>query len=148
MAEPVMFPGGNQIRVVGESYYEDNLDQVCGGRTDEGHDYDCMAVLVAEPTNPYDPNAVAVYVDGRMVGHLPRDAAKAYQPIARRLGGHYGACTANIRGGWDRGGGDTGHYGVVLDLAGIDRCLEAIEWADAPKPAPARRGFLSRMLGG
>ena len=27
------------------------------------------AVLVPDPTNPYDPNAVAVYIDGLHVGY-------------------------------------------------------------------------------
>lgn len=30
------------------------------------------AVLAREPTNAYDPNAIAVYVDGRRVGYVPR----------------------------------------------------------------------------
>jgi hypothetical protein len=28
--------------------------------------------LVREPTNPFDPNAVAVWVDGQRVGYLPK----------------------------------------------------------------------------
>lgn len=30
------------------------------------------AVLVREPTNQYDANAIAVYVDGRRIGYVPK----------------------------------------------------------------------------
>jgi hypothetical protein len=30
------------------------------------------AVLVREPANPHDPNAIAVYVDGRRIGYVPK----------------------------------------------------------------------------
>lgn len=30
------------------------------------------ALLVREPANPYDPNAVAVYVDGKRIGYVPK----------------------------------------------------------------------------
>ncbi len=34
-----------------------------------------------------------------------------------------GACSAIITGSWDRGDGDTGHFGVTLDLAHPDQLL-------------------------
>ncbi|ETW22188.1 hypothetical protein MGAST_21490 [Mycobacterium gastri 'Wayne'] len=40
------------------------------------------AVLVPEPTNPYDPNAVAVYIDGLHVGYVPAVEAPRLQAIA------------------------------------------------------------------
>jgi hypothetical protein len=77
------------------------------------------------PDNPYDPNAVAVYIAGRKVGHLPRPAAQAFAPVDRRLAEQrqVGACSATITGGWDRGDGDTGHFGITLDLAHPDQLL-------------------------
>lgn len=48
-------------------------------------------MLVPDPGNPYDRNAVAVFVRGLHVGYLERaDAAQYHQPIAevtRRRGG-------------------------------------------------------------
>ena len=38
------------------------------------------AVLVPEDDNPYDPNAVAVWIDGLQVGHLSRESAQRYRP--------------------------------------------------------------------
>lgn len=36
--------------------------------------------LVREPNNPFDLNAVGVHVEGRMLGHLPRDIAAIVGP--------------------------------------------------------------------
>jgi hypothetical protein len=111
-----------EVGVVGESHYQDALTAIVGGKRPESVRIPTQAVLVPEPSNPYDPNAVAVYVAGRKVGHLPRPAAQAYGPVGRRLldRGQVGACAATITGGWDRGDGDTGHFGVMLDLAHPD----------------------------
>jgi hypothetical protein len=147
VTEPLMLPGGYQVAVVGESYYQENLDRVCGGRTEDGHWYDCWAILCPEPSNPYDPNAVAIYVDDLKVGHLSREAAKTFLPVARHLAGRRAACAATVRGGWDRGGGDQGYYGVVLDLAGVDECVHAIQAAIANGDQP-RQGLFGRLLGG
>ena len=38
------------------------------------------AVLVAEPDNPYDANAVSVWVKGLKVGYLSREDARATGP--------------------------------------------------------------------
>ena len=38
------------------------------------------AVLVAEDGNPYDSNAIAVWIDGLKAGHLSRENACAYRP--------------------------------------------------------------------
>jgi hypothetical protein len=115
----VVLSGGLEVDVVGESHYQDALTAIVGGKRPESVRIPTQATLVPEPDNPYDPNAVAVYIDGRKVGHLPRLAAQAFAPVGRRLAEQQqvGACSATITGGWDRGDGDTGHFGVILDLA-------------------------------
>ena len=35
--EPLVLPGGKTVQVVGESYYQDALDVICGGKCEEGH---------------------------------------------------------------------------------------------------------------
>ena len=116
--QPVPLLGGFSVEVVGESNYQDALGKVCGGRTEDGVDHDCTAVLRAEPTNPYDPNAIRVGVNGLLVGYLNRHAALAFRPVADRLAleGKVGTCNATIVGGWDRSHGDRGHFGIRLDL--------------------------------
>ena len=40
--------------------------------------------LEAEPNNPYDPNAVAVFVEndkGGQIGYIPRDAAEEFKGL-------------------------------------------------------------------
>lgn len=111
-------PGLFELEVVGESNYQAALERVCGGRTGDGHDLRVKALLVLEDANPYDSNAVRVDIDGQAVGYLSRRHAVQYRRALAATG--YGRadayCDAVIRGGWDRGGGDRGHFGVRLDI--------------------------------
>jgi hypothetical protein len=65
------------VEIVGESFHQDYIRQV----RQRYRDGEFEIVLVAEPTNPYDSNAVAVHVDGCIVGHLAREMAPAWQPM-------------------------------------------------------------------
>jgi hypothetical protein len=78
--EVVIFQGDVGLEVVGESRYQTELRTIVDrvGR-------DVLAVLTPEPTNPYDPNAVAVMVNGVLVGYLPREIAPDFQPAVMRL---------------------------------------------------------------
>jgi hypothetical protein len=120
-----MLGGGLEVGVVGESHHQDALTAIVGGKRPESVRISTQAMLIPEPNNPYDPNAVAVYIDGWKVGHLPRPAAQALAPVGQRLAEQQrvGVCSATITGGWDRGDGDTGHFGVILDLAHPDQLL-------------------------
>lgn len=114
--------GGHGLEVVGESHYQDALSAICGGPCEDGHDFDCVALLVPEPNNPYDRNAVTVVVGGRKVAHLSRDEAIVHHRELTALGlnGRAVRCAAVINGGWSRphrgGRADTGHFGIELDL--------------------------------
>jgi hypothetical protein len=50
-----------------------------------GVDLDTVADLVPEFGNRFDPCAVAVQVDGRVVGYLPREDAQYYHPVLADL---------------------------------------------------------------
>lgn len=126
------------VNVVGESAYQGTLERLAGGRTIDGcRDRDHTVVLLPEPTNRYDPNAVRAVVipwgasrGSGLVGYLSRDDAIAYRPIIDRLAavGRLAACAASLTGGWDRGPGDRGHIGVRLHLDtpdGLQAELEA-----------------------
>jgi hypothetical protein len=80
--------------------------------------HDCAAVLVLEPDNQFDRNAIRVLVDGRLVGYLSRDDAEVYLPgLIRLMGsceGGYVALEGHVVGGGDRGG-RIGSLGVFLD---------------------------------
>lgn len=77
---------GYPFEVVGESRYEIELKKVVRrhGGGQEGEIF-TTAVLLPEPTNPYDPNAVAVTVDQLTVGYIPREKALDYSPLLKRL---------------------------------------------------------------
>lgn len=112
-----LFEGRFRIDVVGESHYQDALEQIAGGRTEEGANLESIALLVPEPANRYDPNAVQILVDGKLVGYLSRNNAEVLQPAIlqqMRQTGRGVACRSRVVGGWDRGGGDRGHFGVRL----------------------------------
>jgi hypothetical protein len=112
--QPVLLKGGETVEVVGESHYLPALLQLTGRRQQEHVRQEVVASLVPEPTNPYDPNAVSVHVDGRQVGYLSRHDAVAYASVIGGLAseGHVGACR-----GWICGREGTPNLGVFLDLA-------------------------------
>lgn len=85
------------IEIVGESFHEDYIRAL----RRRYRDRDFEIVLVPEPDNPYDRNAVAVHVDGAPVGHLSRKMAPAWQPMvaAANAEGFIVAGTASIWGG-------------------------------------------------
>ena len=77
-------------------------------------------VLICEPDNKHDPNAVAVFsMTHGQLGHLKAEWAAEWQPILRRLDrkGQQGTCPAYIR--------DTGH-----DALGVTLCLSTAEYAE------------------
>jgi len=104
--------------IVGEANYQDALNDICGGKTDDGHEHECMALLIEEPTNQYDRNAVKVTISGQTVGYLSRGDAVAYKRAlaAAGLSGKAAQVDAVIVGGWERGRRGSGHYGVKIDM--------------------------------
>jgi len=115
-------PGTFAYDIVGESYHLDALQEIV---TEEGLDLDqpgelaCQALLLCEPDNPHDPNAVAVVISLRRVGHIPRDDAAELAPKLRKLansrvaGGRGGqVLCVQARIGWQQ----RSRIGVRLDL--------------------------------
>lgn len=89
----VDYGDAQRLEVVGESFYQDNLQKIAGGKP--GADLGWMSgFLVPEPFNEFDSNAVAVYVileskegfEGLKVGHLPKMmAARTQLEIGKKL---------------------------------------------------------------
>lgn len=72
-----------------------------GWRSEDGAERrDVPVTLVPDPGNPYDANAVAVFMDDHHVGYLPREHAAAYRPPLRRAQehGNYLTTTGRIWG--------------------------------------------------
>jgi len=128
-----LYTGDVPLEVKGESHYQDNLAAIAGPKTEDGYNLPVNAVLVREPDNEYDPNAIAVYAtttDGsqsaRHVGYISAEVAESLAPALDRgrRAGETVALEGQIRGGWDRGGGDTGHYGIALTFDPEDFGME------------------------
>ena len=113
----VRLPGGIRVDVVGETFYRRKIQQAIRllGATENVY-----ASLLPEPDNPYDPNAVKVLIAGQHVGHLSRDVAIVFGPVARRITelGCDAQCVAMITGG--------GMPSVVLDLGTPEECLKCL----------------------
>jgi hypothetical protein len=136
--------GGVDLEVVGESYRQDNLWQLAGGRRrpEEHVRVPVHAVLVAETGNPYDANAVSVWVHGLKAGYLSRGDAQRYRPGLLALQLRYGmpvALAGVIVGGGIREDGP-GMLGVFLRHDPADFGLGA---PPSSPPAPRMRTGLS-----
>jgi hypothetical protein len=76
--DAALVEGNEDLEVVGESHRQESLWRVLGGphRPEVHVRMDVYAMLLAENGNPYDANAVSVWIDGLMIGYLPRDEAR------------------------------------------------------------------------
>jgi HIRAN domain-containing protein len=131
--------GWVDLDVVGEASYQDNLWRLVSGRgsSDDRVRVEVCAVLAAEPDNPYDANAISVWVQGLKVGYLSRDDARRLRPGLLALERKHGmpiAFSGVISGGGMRADGP-GRLGVFLDYDPADFGLRA----PSSSPAPGRR---------
>lgn len=111
--------GTKPLEVVGEGHYQVDLWRLAGGYRQGRIRLPVVAVLRPDPENQYDPNAVAVHIDGALVGHIPRPIAQVlsapllsmYQQVQRD---EYIAVRGEIVGGTDGDDGRKGTLGVFL----------------------------------
>ena len=127
------------LDIVGESHYQTTLDRLAGGKIEDGHKLEMEALLFLENDNPYDNKAVAVGINGNIVGYLDRETARSYREQIAAAGQPKaaGIVAARIVGGWLREN-DDGHYGVKLDLP-IDAPKSGIPKPEAPDAAEEER---------
>jgi hypothetical protein len=130
----ILGDGQFAMKAVGTAEHQDELALIAGGRSEQGADHLCGALLIPDPKNPYDPNAVAVVISTHVIGYVQNDLAPPLK-LALRTGGFVAAgCAAKIVPGRERADGDRGHFGVRLD-ASLPFNLRPIA-KDAPKPPP------------
>lgn len=100
---------GRTIEAVGESYYPSAYPAALDGAATP---HSLVAVLLPEPHNEHDAQAVAIILAGHKAGHLSRDDARAFRPQIDDAITTYGcaAVPARIVGG-------DGRWGVYLDPA-------------------------------
>jgi HIRAN domain len=143
-AASVLLGGRHDLEVVGESHYQDALRRVGGGRTTERVRVETQAMLVREPDNPYDANAISVRIEGSTVGYLCRDDARSFLPGLLKLEARYGArisLAGVVVGGGIRQDGP-GMLGIWLSYDPVDFDLVAI----VPPPVPALAGAMRTGL--
>ena len=95
-------PGLYDFNIVGESYYQYALEEICGDKTINGHQKEVIAILIHEDDNPKDDKAIRVDIEGMTVGYLDRKFAREYRRRLSEAGypGLTAACNALITGGW------------------------------------------------
>ncbi len=73
-------PRGGYFEVAGVSHHKDSIARVYPPRREDQDPLiqDIFATLQREPQNPYDPNAVAVLLEGRLAGYIPKDKAPTW----------------------------------------------------------------------
>lgn len=118
-ATAVLFGGNETLEVVGESYRQEELWRIVGGLRADYVRFDVHAVLVPDPANPHDPNAIEVRIDGTLVGYLSRQDAAHYRPgvlrVMKENRGQFVALHGVICGGGPREDARIGFLGVFLD---------------------------------
>ncbi len=116
--EAELIEGKVDLDVVGESFYQEALWAVIGGVTKERVRTPIVAMLIPEPDNQYDPNAIAVYISGLKVGHLGRDDAQkllgGLKNLIAKHPGKFIALSGVVAGGGMRDDG-LGRLGVFLN---------------------------------
>lgn len=109
-----------RFRVVGVSY--SNQDGSSRQAYISEMTPDTAVQLVPEPTNPYDANAIAVFIPGnKQIGFVPRELAAKIAPFLE--GEKFLARVVSLHGGFETWDGGTASLGVavevVLPAAGI-----------------------------
>jgi hypothetical protein len=110
----VLYGGSEDLEVVGEASYQDTLWRLCNRSEGERVRHDVTAILVPDPANPYDSNAISVQIDGCLVGYLARDVAAQYLPGLKALMASCGGYVA-LPGVIVGGGSRQGRLGVWLE---------------------------------
>jgi HIRAN domain len=92
--------GEYNYEVVGESYQRDHLTSLIRAHKafDTGEIFS-TAVLELEPTNPFDPNAVKVVVEGTQVGYIPKLDSSDVTAMIKKSG--KSVFEVPVRIGWD-----------------------------------------------
>lgn len=110
---------GYEFDIVGESFYQGALLDIVGSKSEDSVEILKPAVVMRDLSNTYDANAVAVYIDESKVGYIAKDEAKEFCDAIKRSGFDSNSAfdvQAMIVGGWKRGNGDEGKFGVRLNV--------------------------------
>lgn len=117
--EVVILDGDDDLDVVGESYRQEALWKIVGGKTSERIRKEAIGYLVPEPSNLYDPNAIGVWVQGLQVGFIAKELAREIiddlLALMEANPGNYIGLRGVVAGGGERDDGP-GMLGVFLEF--------------------------------
>lgn len=88
------------FEVVGESHYQDALEQISGGYARDSQAIVTTATIALDPGNKFDPNAVRVEIDGETVGFLAAAEARRVGRLMKDQGVATATVDSQVRGGW------------------------------------------------
>jgi len=101
--------GSTPIRLTGTSFKQPELAALGRGIH--------TGVLVREPENPHDPDAVGVYVRGKRIGYVPKGwrQTKMVFSINKWMSPeHEGVVLVSVVGGKDDGSGGRQNFGARI----------------------------------
>jgi hypothetical protein len=106
------------LHAVDTSEFQNELELVVGGKSEESAHYRVPAILVPEYDNPNNRRAVRIEIDDYLVGYLDRVSAAGFFDKFKRRKAMPCSCDALIVGGWHRSHGrePDGYFGVRLDI--------------------------------
>jgi tetratricopeptide (TPR) repeat protein len=117
--EVVVLDGDDDLDVVGESYRQDALWKIVGGKTSARVRKEAIGYLVPEPNNVYDPNAIGVWIQGLQVGFIAKELAREIiddlLALMESNPGKYIGLRGVVAGGGERDDGP-GMLGVFLEF--------------------------------
>ncbi|WP_435988554.1 HIRAN domain-containing protein [Sulfitobacter sp. SH24] len=103
------------VKVVGTSRYQKQIATLAGPKSGDGKRDRLRVLLVEEPDNAHDANAVRVQFQCETIGYLPKKEAIIYRDFLSTEGlqGKTANVSANVVGGWLDGDSE-GSYGIHL----------------------------------
>ncbi|MBV7538933.1 hypothetical protein KW842_24470 [Duganella sp. sic0402] len=114
--------GRFMVEVMTESRYQATLQELAGAHGEQAAAAQYVATLMPDDRNAYENEAVAVFIDGRMVGYLPQKASLKFRELLRKKEavGQLSTTDAQVRGGalWQ---GKRLQYVVVLDVEPLEK---------------------------
>jgi hypothetical protein len=115
--------GGHfMVEVMNESRYQATLRELAGEHGDVAAAAPYVATLMPDDRNAYENEAVAVFIERRMVGYLSQKASIKFRELLRKkeAAGQLSTTDAQVRGGalWQ---GKRLQYVVVLDVERLEK---------------------------
>lgn len=119
---------GFTLEIVGESFRQESLRRLDGGRLAGGVTVAFTALVVPDPDNPFSKSAHGVMVAAEgfgPIGHLSEDEAKRYRSLSEMLLGigAVGACPGWLVGGY----GEAQSIGARLSIMSPEEILGTVQ---------------------